>query len=194
MDDEESSEMYGYVASLEPVVGKHTVSYRIRIVSPGSRSWTIFMRNIPRKFKLGVFAKIRVLVSRQTKEEKLIAEDIEVLENPKPCEFVESIIEEVSKGPVTIISGWRENNFFSLPVEDIEVLKKLTGELPVKAMCLFIESKRGLSLASIMSSKEWRIIKRTLELVEMIEEYEEESDKKLREELSEVIYKINLEH
>jgi len=193
LDDNRSSEIYGYIASLEPVVRKHIVTYRVRVVSPGAGSWIIFMRNIPRKFKLGVFAKIKIVESKQMGEEKLIAEDVEFLENPKPCEFVESIIEEVSRGPVTIVSGWRDNNFFSLPVSDDEVLKRFSVELPVKVMCLFIESKRGLSLVSIMSSKEWRIVKRTLELIEMIEEYEEESDKKCREELGEVMYKINLE-
>lgn len=191
--NDESIEIYGYIASFEPVVRKHIISYRVRVVSPGAKSRTVFMRDIPKKFKPGVFARIKVLVSRQTGEEKLIAEDVEILENPKPCEFVESIIEEISRGVVTIVSGWRNNSFFSLPVTDEEVLEKFTVELPVKAMCLFIETTRGIGLASIMLSKEWKIVSRTLELLEMIEEYEEETDRKCREELGKVMYTINLE-
>jgi len=189
--DEESSEVCGYIVSFEPVLKKNIMNYRIRVISPGVRSRIIYIREVPRRFKLGVFARIKVVVSRQTGEEKLVAEEVEILENPKPYEFVESIIEEISRGVVNVVSGWRMDRYFSLPVTDEEVLNKLTGGFPFKAMCLFIETGRGLSLASIMSSKEYRVVSRMLELLKMIEEYEEESDRYSREELTNIIHSIN---
>ena len=189
--DEESSEVYGYIVSFEPVLKKNIINYRVRVISQGVRSWIIYIREMPRRFKLGVFARIKVVVSRQTGEEKLVAEEVEILENPKPYEFVESIIEEISRGVVNVVSGWRMDRYFSLPVTDEEVLNKLTGGFPFKAMCLFIETGRGLSLASIMSSKEYRVVSRMLELLKMIEEYEEESDRYSREELTNIVHSIN---
>jgi hypothetical protein len=189
--DEESFEVYGYIVSFEPVLKKNIINYRVKVISPGVRSWIIYIREVPRKFKLGVFARIKVVVSRQTREEKLVAEEVEILENPKPYEFVEVIIEEMSRGVVNVVSGWRMDRYFSLPVTDEEVVSKLTGGFPLKAMCLFIETGRGLSLASIMSSKEYRVVSRMLELIKMIEEYEEEIDGTSREELSNIIHSIN---
>jgi hypothetical protein len=189
--DKESYEVYGYIVSFEPVLKKNIINYRVRVISPGVRSWVIYMREVPRRFKLGVFARVKVVVSRQTGEEKLVAEEVEIFENTKPYEFVESIIEEISRGVVNVVSGWRMDRYFSLPVTDEEVLKRLIGGFPLKAMCLFVETGRGLSLASIMSSKEYWVVSRMLELLKMIEEYEEESDRYSQEELSNIIHSIN---
>jgi len=189
--DEKSSEIYGYIVSFEPVLKKNIVSYRVRVVSPDVKSWIIYMREIPRRFKLGVFARIKTIVSKQTEEEKYIADEVEIFEDQKTYEFVESIIEEISRGTVTIVSGWRMDRFFSLPVTDEEILRKLTGEFPLRVMCLFIEMGRGLNLASIMPIKEYKVFSRMLELLRMIEEYEEESDRLSQEGLSNLIQSIN---
>lgn len=187
----ESMEIYGYIVSFEPVLRRQIINYRVRVISPSVKSWIIYLREIPRNFKLGVFAKIRVIVSKQTGEERLIAEELEVMMNQQSYDFVESVIEEVSRGEVTIVAGRRNGGFFSLPVTDEEVLNKLPTVFPVKVMCLFIETGKGVNLASILSEKEYRIVSRTIELINKIEEYEERLDKQCREQLDTIIHATN---
>lgn len=183
-----SSEVYGYIVSFEPVLRRNIVSYRVRVLSPGVKSWIVYLREIPKNFRLGVFAKIKVIVSKQAGEERLIAEELEVMVSHRPYPFVESIIEEVSKGAVTIVAGRRNDGFFSLPVTDEEILNRLPNEFPVRAMCLIIETGKGLNLASILSEKEYKVILRTIELLDEIDEYEERSNRQCREQLSTILH------
>ncbi|MEN2975154.1 MAG: hypothetical protein ABDH32_06220 [Candidatus Caldarchaeales archaeon] len=179
----EASELYGYITSIEPVVKRGLLFYRARITSLGDESWEVYLRGFSRDFKLGCFAKIKPILSRQRDEEKLIVDEIEILEEVERLKPEEVTIEEVSRDNVTVITGWRNRRFFSLPIKDKEVLEKIPRELPAKVITLFIETSRGIKLASIISEKEYKIMLRAEELLSLIEEGEKRSEKFCEEQL-----------
>lgn len=180
---EEVSEVRGYITSIEPIVRKGLLSYRARIISLGDESWKIYLRDIPKDFKLGLFVKVKTILSKQTDEEKLIADELKILEDVQRLKIEECTIEEVSRDKIPVVTGLRSGRFFSLPITDEDVLNKIPRILPAKVIALFMETPRGIKLASIVSEKEYKILMRMEELLTSIEENEKRLEELCREQL-----------
>ncbi|MCS7125491.1 MAG: hypothetical protein NZ929_01055 [Aigarchaeota archaeon] len=181
-----SREVYdirGYVTSVEPVVKRGLLSYRVRIISLGEEVWNVYLREISKDFRLGSFVKVKLISSRQREEEKLVADEVEILEDVHHLKIEESLIEEVSREGIPVVTGWKSGRFFSSPILDEELIKKIPKELPAKVITIFIETSKGVKLASIISEKEYKILLRTEELLKSIEENEKRSEKYCKEQL-----------
>ncbi|MEM3140614.1 MAG: hypothetical protein QXH15_04050 [Nitrososphaerota archaeon] len=170
----------GYVVSVEPVTIRGLLNYRVRIVTPGIQSKIVYMREFPEGLEIGVYVDLKIVLSKQTGEEKLIVDDIMFQKNVPKIIPVETVIEEVSRGVTTTISCWRSGRYLSIPVEDEEILKKIPENLPAKMVCLFMDTVKGLRLISVFTEKEYRVLNRIKELAwsidRQIEEYEKNID------------------
>lgn len=165
MKKDYEKELVGYITMIEPRVYRGLLEYRIRITPPGKPSEIIYMREPPTWIEIGIPVKVRVIKSKQTKEHRYIVNEINFDEHLTITKPVKIVIEEISKGVATIISGKRNGAFFSITVDDEEILSKIPENLPAEVYCIFIEIGGEKRIVSILTEREYSIITKTLQII-----------------------------
>ncbi len=170
MKEDDEKELTGYITMIEPRVYRGLLEYRVRITPPGKPSQTIYMREPPTWIRIGIPVKVKAIKSKQTKEHRYIVDEISFDEHLTITKPVKVVIEEVSKGVATIISGKRNGAFFSITVDDEEILSKIPENLPAEVYCIFIEIGGEKRIASILTEREYSIITKTLRIIKNFRE------------------------
>ncbi len=159
----------GYVACIEPRVYRGLLEYRLRIVGPSGKGEVVYLREPPEWLKPGIRVRVRAIMSRQTKEHRYIVEEIAVVENK--ADVVEMNVEDIQRGVMTVISGKKEGRLYSITISN-ELSSRLPQQPPTTIYLVMINTRVGW----ILAEKEYRILARTLELLEAMREYYSEEN------------------
>lgn len=165
MEKDDEKEIIGYITMIEPRVYRGLLEYRLRITPPGKPSETVYMREPPTWIRLGIPVKIKAIKSRQTEQHRYIVDEISFEEHLAVTRPVKVVIEEVSRGIATIISGKKDGAFFSITLNDKELLSKIPENLPAEVYCIFLEIGGEKRIASILTKREYSIIIKTLQII-----------------------------
>lgn len=177
----------GYVVSVEPITFRGLLNYKVKVITPGLQSKIVYMREFPEGLEIGVYVDLKVVLSRQTGEKKLIVDDIMFQKNIPKIIPVETVVEEVSRGITTTVSCWRSGRYLSIPIDDEEILKKIPENLPAKMVCIFMDTVKGLRLISVFTEKEYKILNRIRELAWSIDKQIEEDEKNVDDYMKNIV-------
>ena len=170
-------EISGYVVSVTPRTRRGLLEYRVKIVTLGGKSETMYMREPKVPLRPGIPIKAKAILSRQSEKPRWIIESAEPLKNLKVIEPTPASIEKVTKGTCFIVSGRSEGKMFSIPIQEEDLLEKIPKNLPQDLYCIFIDQGYQIILAEIMGKKEHEIFLKTLSLIAEIDHEESESRK-----------------
>ena len=183
---EEEIAFSGYVISVTPRTRRGLLEYRLKIMTLGGECKTVYLRSPEIMLRPGIPVRVKAILSRQLAKPRWIVDSIEVLKDLKSIEPVLTRVEEISRGAFFIISGKKEGKMFSIPLQNEEILSKIPKALPQDFYCIFIEHGHQITLAEIMSKKEYEVFKRTLKLVSKLDEESSKSSRIISEYLSKI--------
>ncbi|RLG09015.1 MAG: hypothetical protein DRN65_00080 [Thaumarchaeota archaeon] len=170
-------EISGYVVSITPRTRRGLLEYRVKIMTLGGKSETVYMREPEIPLRPGIPIKAKVILSRQSEKPRWIVESAELLKDLKVIDPTLTSIEKITRGTCLIVSGRRDGKMFSIPLQEEDVLEKLPKNLPQDLYCIFIDQGYQIILAEIMRKKEYEIFLKTLNLIAEMEKDESENRK-----------------
>lgn len=180
----EEMEVTGYLVSIRPRIRMGLIEYELRIMSSGGEPLTVYTLNPPSFLSPAIQVWAKIILSRQRGVPRWIIAEMRLINEPGTIEVAQAVIEEVSRGIYPIVSGRMYGRAFSVPVDE-ELLSKIPSQLPCTVYCVFVKKGSELRLVEVLGEKEYRLFKKTLELVSEIEKEVADADEKVNKYLVE---------
>jgi len=177
---EDFTEFTGYLVSITPRTRRGLVEYKLKLMSPGGESITIYTSKPPLFLRPGLYVKVRAILSRQLETPRWVVDEMKIVRGARGLEPVPAVIEEVTRGVYPIVSGRKENEMFSVPAEE-EVLAKIPADLPQRFYCLFAERGVELKLVEVLKEEEYQLFRKTLSMLSEIDEDSRRSEMIVKE-------------